>query len=305
MTAVAPNMPPASRARVLVTGANGRLGRFLWSNLGACAEAWGTGRQSAPDVARYQQCDLAIPGAVERMFAKLRPDSCVHCAAISDPDVCERDPALCRAVNVSATEQICAISQRYSVRVIFISTDYVFGNDKQIYREDDVPSPLQAYGETKLAAEHIVKQLPDAVILRLPLLYGSSERCFVDAAWRTLARGVDAAFDDETLRYPLFIPDLLQVFGGLVAKRWIAGVLHASGSEGITKFDWAAMIARLSGLDAGRLRRTRQSDPGCGAVRPGTQRLDDSRLRDLLPYKPRSVLVGTCATLACLGRERP
>jgi dTDP-4-dehydrorhamnose reductase len=299
-----PNMLPVSRQRVLVTGANGRLGRFLWSNLDGRTEAWGTGRQNAPDVERYKQCDLIVASAVERMFEELRPHSCIHCAAISDPDICEQEPELCRAMNVLATENICTASRCYSVRLVFVSSDYVFGNDKHVYREDDAASPLLMYGETKLAAEHIVKQLAGSAILRVPLLYGSFDTCFVGATWRVLAQGVEAAFDDQTLRYPVFIADLLQVFSRLVASPSIAGLLHASGHEAITKFEWAAMIARLCGFDAGRLRRVRQSNSGSGAVRPGTRRLDDSKLRALMGYEPRSVLAGTQSTLAGLGRKR-
>lgn len=91
-------MPPVRQSTVLVTGANGRLGGFLWRHLARTTEAWGAGRTaSARPSERFVVCDLTNAEAVDLMFAVVKPQICIHCAAIADPDFCEAHVSLCRA----------------------------------------------------------------------------------------------------------------------------------------------------------------------------------------------------------------
>lgn len=294
-------MPRADTPRVLVTGATGRLGGSLWRGLDLPIEPWGTGRRPAPHCGRYVPCDLAVAASVDRIFEDVQPDCCIHCAAISDPDDCERRPELCHLINVAATENICSAARRFSVRLIVASTDYVFGNRQAVYREDDPPSPLQAYGRSKVLAEHAAMQQAGTIVLRLSLLYGSAEACFVRQVQHALREGRDLALDDTTLRYPLFIPNVVDVARALVLSPSITGVLHASGPQAITKFGWAKMIARLCGCDPSRLHPLTRGCTGAGAVRPGSIRLDDGRLRALLSFAPDPVEPGTRAVLNANG----
>jgi dTDP-4-dehydrorhamnose reductase len=127
--------------RVAVTGANGRLGRALVRALG---DAPFTGPGGPIAWARVD-FDLDAPDAIGDRLERDRPEVVVHAAAWTDVDGCERDPDRAMAVNAGGAANVAVAG----VRVIHLSTDYVFsGNDPGEYAEDAPTGPLGAYGRS-------------------------------------------------------------------------------------------------------------------------------------------------------------
>lgn len=166
-------VPPGCAARVLLLGAQGRLG-------GALAEA--LSRAGFDVVAPSRQAlaldPLAPFAAVERQLALARPAFVVNGIAVSDVDRCELEPALARSINTALPAALARAADAAGARLIHFSSDFVFdGALRRPYREDDTAHPLSVYGHTKLDGERAIAQTGCRHwTFRVSWLYGSAHR---------------------------------------------------------------------------------------------------------------------------------
>jgi len=230
------------------------------------------------------------------MFAVIKPQICIHCAAIADPDFCEKNASLCRAVNVQATGgNVSKAAQKCASRLIFCSTDYVFGNEKLTYSESDEASPLQEYGRSKVLAERLVLETSRGRrVLRLPLpLWCLAYMSCGSSTGQPRLNSVGGfSAEGATLRYPLF--HCRCRFSGSASRHGRRNMMVFSifpVPEATTKLEWAKLVAQLCP------RRTVSIRPADGATltaeRPASIRLDDSKAeRNLLSFSPRSLAQG-------------
>jgi dTDP-4-dehydrorhamnose reductase len=232
--------------------------------------------------------DVLDAAAVERFFHDHAPDAVVVCAAERRPDVCERDPAAARAINVDALARIGSLAARCGAWTLGISTDYVFDGTTPPYREDAPTAPLNAYGRSKVDGERaLLAVAPDACVLRLPLLYGpiagwheSAVTSLAPAIVASASPGaMPASMDAWAIRYPTFTPDVAVVIAQLVQRRsrgeTVSGLCHWSAQEPMTKYDIARHLARELRVDA---RLVAQTAPVDATPRPYDCHLDSARL---------------------------
>ena len=105
-----------------------------------------------------------------------QPKVIVHAAAERRPDVSAEQPEQVLALNVESTRHLAQCAKEVGAYLIYISTDYVFDGTQPPYEVDDQPSPLNFYGETKLAGERALAEvMDDYAVLRVPVLYGQVE----------------------------------------------------------------------------------------------------------------------------------
>lgn len=167
--------------RVLVTGGSGYTGQFLEAALlGAGHEVFTTYLSSPlppqPEgvpAAQSFRVDLATGEGLDACLrAAARLDAVVHTAALSQPVVCERDPAAAVAANVP-TALLARLAQvAPSALFILFSTDNVYSGARPWWKESDPTEPVNAYGRTKVQAEVLVRSWPRHAILRCSLIYG-------------------------------------------------------------------------------------------------------------------------------------
>ncbi|AOJ33751.1 dTDP-4-dehydrorhamnose reductase family protein [Burkholderia metallica] len=284
---------------VLLIGAAGLLGRAVAaslareSSLNLVATIRNPQRAGAKRIAlppeNIAELDVLDEPALDHLFATRRPAAVIVCAAERRPDVCERDPAGARAINVTAPARIGALAARHGAWTLGISTDYVFDGNAAPYREDDAPNPLNIYGRTKLEGEAaLLAASPLSCVLRLPLLYGpivdwseSAVTSLVPAIVASAQPGADAVgMDAWAIRYPTYTPDVADVIRDLTLRHLegasITGLRHWSGEEPMTKYDIAQRIAAALGIEA---KLTRIDQPTDATPRPYDCHLDASRLR--------------------------
>ena len=100
------------------------------------------------------QADIRVPEQVEKALGETKPDWVVLSAAYTDVDGCELNPTLASAVNTQGASNVAEAARAVGVKVVFISTDYVFDGKKRApYTEEDEANPISIYGESKLAGE--------------------------------------------------------------------------------------------------------------------------------------------------------
>lgn len=228
-----------------------------------------------------------------------RPDVVIHAAAMTQVDDCEKDPDLCRRLNVEAVRTGAAASNRHGAQFILVSTDFIFDGQAGPYDESAVPHPLSVYGNSKLDAERIVSELNTPwTIIRTVLVVGQvpglSRSNIVLWAVGALSQGQTVNAVVDQWRSPTWAEDLAQ--GCLsAALRRATGIYHISGDEVLSIYDLVVRIARVYGLPESLVLPIDSESLAQPAKRPArTGFLIDKARRDL-EYAPHSLEEVLCS----------
>src|SRR3989338_8906976 len=140
----------------------------------------------------HEELDIVDLEKVRERLESIRPDVVINCSAYTKVDDCETNRELAFKINAEAVLNIAKACEELGATLIHFSTDYVFdGKNSEGYKEDDVPSPINIYGESKLAGEeNIRKILKNYYIIRTSWLFGPGGKNFVDTM-RSLAKERD------------------------------------------------------------------------------------------------------------------
>lgn len=251
-------------ARALATGGGGQLASDLERQLGGRCEF----------LARsHSQLDVTDAEAVERTIVEFRPDVLFNCAAFHNVEQCEREEAQSFAVNATAVKRMAELCDRHAVRLVHLSTNYVFdGSADAPYREDAAPSPQSIYALSKLAGEYAaLTYADDALVVRTGGLYGHSGSAskggnFVTRMLvRAREQGELAVVADQCLS-PTATADLAAALVEAV-EAGAAGVHHLTASGSCSWHEFTEAIVKLAGLDVS-VRPTITERPPGGARRP-------------------------------------
>lgn len=265
-------------ARVWVTGAAGLIGGELM--------------RSVPEWCRDDEVigltrtdlDLKDHGAIERRFRKDDPEVVIHCAALSRPVDCERDPATARRVNVDATRLLADLAaDRF---LIYLSTDLVMDGRKGNYLEEDPPNPLHLYGETKLAGEECVRRYDQQVVLRAALNFGTSksgDRSFNEQMHAALATGRDFTLFADEYRCPLATPVTVRVIWEMARLR-LGGLYMLGGAERVSRWEIGKALYERWGKLPGTIRPGSLKDYD-GPPRPADLSLNSRKVQSLLSFQ--------------------
>jgi dTDP-4-dehydrorhamnose reductase len=268
-----PRPSPEERPRILITGASGMLGSDLAPVLaGGGFEVFARPRSDL---------DVTSPESIGRAFRDVQPQIVVNCAAFTRVDACESDPAAF-AVNADAVGLLADACERYSARLVQISTDFVFDGAKGApYTEADEPAPLSAYGRGKRAGEEAALRSPAALVVRASWLFGRGGWNFIEAILRQVEEGKPEipVVDDQRGR-PTATTDLARGILALLVGG-ATGVFHFANRGEVTWFEYASEILLLSGHSEVRLTPTTTAALARPAPRPLYSVLDTSKFESL------------------------
>ena len=167
------------KKRVLITGANGLLGRSIISGNENRFELLATGKQKSPTTDTdnlYAPLDILDSNQCDKVFSKYKPDYVIHAAAMTNVDKCEEDSYACNLVNVDGTNNILKACEKYGSHLIFISTDFIFDGNHGSYSENSKPNPISIYGMSKWNAEKLIRASTiDSSIVRTSVVMGYFE----------------------------------------------------------------------------------------------------------------------------------
>jgi dTDP-4-dehydrorhamnose reductase len=256
--------PGPGRRRVLITGAGGQLGVAL------------TTAFAADDVRALTRAEWDVrfpaPAALER------PELVLHTAAWTNVDGAEDDPQGAAEVNVGGTMHAAELG----APLVAYSTDYVFdGRKGSPYLESDGPSPLSAYGRTKLHGEAVAGEL--AWVVRSSWLFGPTGHNFVRTMLRLGAERDEVSVVDDQRGCPTYVGHLAAATRELVAAGAPFGVWHLAAGGDCTWADFAEAIFEQAGLDC-RVQRITTAEFGARAPRPPVSVLRSEKGAPELPH---------------------
>lgn len=261
---------------ILVTGANGQLGREM-QRLGAVSPE----NYIFTDVA---ELDITDTDAVRQAVAQTRAEVIVNCAAYTDVERAEEDEAMADRLNHLAAANLAAAAAAADATLIHVSTDYVFGGTAHTpYTEDAPTDPLGVYGRTKLAGEQAVAASGcKYLILRTAWLYSVHGRNFLKTMLRLTAEKEQLKVVFDQVGTPTYAGDLaLAIFSIIEGRQYRGneGTYHFSDEGVCSWYDFAAEIAAAAGHDKCRIEPCRTSEFPTKAQRPAYSVLDKTKIK--------------------------
>jgi dTDP-4-dehydrorhamnose reductase len=277
--------------RILITGADGQLGRDLLDCLAGRVPAGGRrcallGPEGPRPGLRHEVLGTDIGSmrvddrdAVLTTFTSFRPDLVLHGGAFTAVERCETEVDAAYAVNAIGARHVAEAAALVGAHVVYVSTDYVFdGTSDRPYREWDAPNPTSVYGASKLAGERECR--PGSTIVRTSWLCGAHGNNIVRTALRLAEGDGTLRFVDDQHGSPTFTADLAPAVVTLGLDRR-PGIFHATNSGATTWWGFVRAVLAEAGADPGRVLpiRSDEMDPPLLAPRPAYSVLDNMALR--------------------------
>lgn len=262
---------------ILVTGANGQLGREM-QRLSAVSP----NNYTFTDVA---ELDVTDAGAVRQAVAQTRAEVIVNCAAYTNVERAEEDEEAADRLNRGAAENLARAAEANGATLIHVSTDYVFdGTGHRPYTEAMATSPLGAYGRTKLAGEEAVKASGCRyLILRTAWLYSEYGNNFLKTMLRLTSERETLRVVFDQVGTPTYAGDLaLAIFSLIETGRYAGneGVYHFTDEGVCSWYDFAVEIAAAAGHGTCRIIPCHTSEYPTKATRPAYSVLDKTRFKE-------------------------
>ena len=282
--------------KILVTGAKGQLGTELLQVIAARGDD-GVGID-------IDTVDITQREIVHDVFAQIRPDAVINCAAWTAVDACEDDPDKALTANGVAVRWVAEACDAIDAHLVHVSTDYVFDGTKPTpYVETDVPNPQSVYGTTKLAGEAEALAIGTrAAVVRTSWVCGFHGNNMVKTVHKLAQERDSLSFVSDQIGHPTFTSDLAPLLHTAATDR-LAGIFHGTNQGAVSWYEFVREIVRLMGRDPSMVHAitTAELQPPRPAKRPANSVLDNKALRDLGYAPTRDFREPLAELLARLG----
>lgn len=259
--------------RVLVTGVKGQLGYDIVNELKKNQiEAVGV------DI---EEMDITDEAAVNKVIKESNVDAVIHCAAYTAVDAAEDNEEICRKINAGGTENIAKVCKELNIKMMYISTDYVFdGQGTEAWKPDCKDyKPLNVYGQTKLEGELAVSGNVDKFfIVRIAWVFGVNGKNFIKTMLNLGKSHDTIKVVSDQVGTPTYTYDLARLLVDMIQTDKY-GYYHATNEGGyISWYDFTCEIFKQAGYSVNVIPVTTEEYGLSKAARPFNSRLDKSKL---------------------------
>ena len=264
------------KKKILVTGSNGQLG----SEIKALSQTY---PQFDFTFTSSKELDITNKLNVTNFFKENTFDYCINCAAYTQVDKAEKEREKAFVVNVTGVKNLTQNCKKTNTVLIHISTDFVFdGIKNEPYTEEDVPKPINYYGETKYLGElEIQKELKSYFIIRTSWLYGRFGNNFVKTILRLAKEKGELSIVNNQFGIPTNAGDLTKFMLFLIDNSIDKyGIYHFSNSsnEKVSWYDFAKEILKINNISVSLLETTKYRTL---AIRPLFSKMNLSKIKKL------------------------
>jgi dTDP-4-dehydrorhamnose reductase len=266
--------------KILITGGSGALGEYLNSELSKEYEILTLYNNNIGKCANFNssKTDITNFAAMRSIFINFRPDIVIHSAAISNPEICDKQPSkLVYDVNVNATQRLAELCLQFKAKLIYISTDLVYaGYRGSMLTEDAKLNPISLYAETKLMGEVKIQQtFQDYIILRTSLLFGftpgKAANHFQNMYLNFRENKPVKLFFDQ-FRTPLSYYDAARIISQLCQLNIKKEIINLGGKERLSRAQFGRMLCDIAGFNKKLIQKVSMADIS------GTYKVDDVSL---------------------------
>jgi dTDP-4-dehydrorhamnose reductase len=291
------------KRKILIVGANGFAGRRVMNKLVADSNCVVTGCSLHPDILpctgnyRFIESDITVHANIQRLFDEIRPDVVVNTSALSSPDYCDTHREEADAINIHAVEALARACEHQGSRFIHFSTDFVFAGDQhKLYTEDDMPSPVNYYGRTKMESERVVSSISsNYAIARVVIVYGmpfeGQHGNIATLVAKRLHNKEEIRVVNDQWRTPTFVGDVADGICRLI-NYTANGIYHICGGECMSISDFAFRVADALGLDRSLIIPVSTSEMNEKVARPHFSGLSIEKARRELDFNPCTIEEG-------------
>jgi len=284
--------------KVVIFGSNGLLGQNLVSRFNSGYEVIGSSLEassfSLEDIP-YHKVDMINRSEVTDLLLSTKPDIVINAAAYTDVDGSEKEKELCWNTNVRAVENIIDATDSFKPLLVQISSDYLFDGVMGDYKETDDTNPNGNYARSKMAAENIVTSSNmEYIIARTQVLYGTGNNVKLNFATWVISRlkhKQKIQVVSDQVGNPTSIDDLSEGIFRLIENKEY-GLFHVSGSEKISRYNFAKKIAEVFLLDDSLIEKTTTAELKQAAPRPMNSTFIIDKLVNRLDWEPGDIESG-------------
>jgi dTDP-4-dehydrorhamnose reductase len=232
--------------KIVVIGSNGQLGSDLCKVI----------KPKNLVALTHKDIEVSRMDSVKQVLSDIKPSVVINTAAFVRVDDCEDNPDICYRINTLGARNVAVIAQKLKAKLVFVSTDYVFGGDsnrKTPYTEFDVPSPLNVLGRSKLAGEELVQHLCSCYfIVRISGLFGVAGSSgkggnFIETMLRLGKERDELRVVNDQVFSPTYTKDLAGKIAQLITTEYY-GIFHITNRGSCSWYEYTKEILRLSGL---------------------------------------------------------
>lgn len=258
--------------RVLVTGAAGQLGHDVMDEL--------IKRNHEAVGVDVQEMDITDAEKVRQVITEADVDAVIHCAAYTAVDASEDNVELCRKINAEGTKNVAKVCRDLNLKMMYISTDYVFdGQGERPWEPDDERHPLNVYGQTKYEGEIAIEESLDKYfIVRIAWVFGVNGKNFIKTMLN-LAKTHDrlTVVNDQT-GSPTYTYDLARLLVDMIETEKY-GRYHATNEGLCTWYEFACEIFKQAGVEIEVAPVSSEEYPA-KAKRPQNSRMSKEKLEE-------------------------
>lgn len=260
--------------RVLVTGVKGQLGYDVVNEL--------TKRGIESVGVDVDEMDITDKAACDKVITEANVDAVIHCAAYTAVDAAEDNVEVCMKVNAEGTRNIAKVCKKLDIKMMYISTDYVFdGQGTRPWEPDDERHPLNVYGQSKYEGELAVEELVEKFFtVRIAWVFGVNGKNFIKTMLRIgKERGAATVVCDQ-IGSPTYTYDLARLLVDMIQTDKY-GRYHATNEGLCSWYEFACEIFRVAGMDEVKVTPVPSSEyPASKAKRPMNSRISKEKLSD-------------------------
>ena len=260
--------------RVLVTGVKGQLGYDVVNEMKK--------RGIEPVGVDVEEMDITDKAACDKVITEANVDAVIHCAAYTAVDAAEDNVEICMKVNAEGTRNIAEVCKKLDIKMMYISTDYVFdGQGERPWEPDDERAPLNVYGQSKYEGELAVEELVEKFFtVRIAWVFGVNGKNFIKTMLRIgKERGAASVVCDQ-IGSPTYTYDLARLLVDMIQTEKY-GRYHATNEGLCSWYEFACEIFRAAGMDEVKVTPVTSAEyPASKAKRPMNSRISKEKLSE-------------------------
>lgn len=259
--------------RVLVTGAKGQLGYDVIKELNK--------RGHTAVGVDIEEMDITNKDSVDKVIKSSKVDAVIHCAAYTAVDAAEDNAQMCQKINVQGTQNIAKTCKELDIKMLYLSTDYVFnGTGTRPWEPDDKREPLNVYGQSKYEGELVVENnVSKSFIVRIAWIFGINGKNFVKTMLNLSQNHDSLTVVDDQIGSPTYTADLAVLLVDLIESDKY-GKYHATNEGFCSWYEFACEIFKQAGKNDIKVSPVSSDGYKAKAKRPENSRMSKEKLTE-------------------------